>query len=261
MEKILLQVENLTLAFREKVILNNVSFSLKKGDWMTIIGHNGSGKTSLIKSILNLYDGWSGRLLLKGRPHTELSTRARAQIMSYVPQNPPENLHMQVKDFLILSRYPYRKNFSYSQDDIQTVDELIDRLKLTALAERSFLSLSGGEKQKVLIAAALVQSAQIILLDEPTASLDPSFTVDIMNTLKNVAQDYNLTILEVSHDLNSAARFADKILALKNGRVAFDIDAEHLINPAVLNQIYDHNFSIISDSGHRIALPDYGERK
>lgn len=259
MDQILLQVENLSLSFREKEILNNVSFSLKKGDWLTVIGHNGSGKTSLIKAILHLYETWNGQLLLKGECHTRVSSRQRAQIMSYVPQNPPENLHMRVKDFLLLSRYPYRKSFSYSKEDIQIVDDVIDRLKLTEFAEREFFSLSGGEKQKTLIASALVQEAEIVVLDEPTASLDPSFTVEIMTTLKKVANEKSLTILEVSHDINSAALFSDKILALKDGKVVSHIDADELIDSAVLRQIYDHDFSIIDDSNRRIAIPNYGD--
>jgi len=259
MNQILLQVENLSLSFREKEILKNVSFSLKKGEWLTVIGHNGSGKTSLVKSILNLYETWRGELFFKSTCHTKVSARERARIMSYVPQNPPENLHMQVNDFLLLSRYPYRKSFNYSQNDHQIVDNVLEQLNLTEFSERDFSSLSGGEKQKTLIASALVQEAEIIILDEPTASLDPSFTVEIMTTLKRVAKEKNLTVLEVSHDINSAALFSDKILALKNGEVVNFIDALELIDSAVLKQIYDHDFSIIDDSIRKIAIPNYGD--
>lgn len=259
MSDVLLQVENLSLSFREKEILKNVSFSLKKGEWLTVIGHNGSGKTSLIKSILNLYETWRGELFLKSTCHTKTSARERAQIMSYVPQNPPENLHMQVNDFLLLSRYPYRKSFNYSQNDRQIVDNVLEQLNLTEFAERDFSSLSGGEKQKTLIASALVQEAEIIILDEPTASLDPSFTVEIMTTLKRAAKENDLTVLEVSHDINSAALFSDKILALKNGEVVSFIDAHELIDSVVLKQIYDHDFSIIDDSTRKIAIPNYGD--
>ncbi len=256
----LLNVSNLSLKIGEKEILKNISFSLKQGEWLTIIGHNGSGKTSLLKSLLDLYNFWQGEISLSGQDIRSISRRERAGIMSYVPQTPPDNLHMLVKDFLLLSRYPYRKNFGFSEIDFNAVNEAADTLNLQNFLQRDFSSLSGGEKQKVLIASILVQETEIVFLDEPAASLDPSFTVEIMTTLKKIATSRTLTVIEVSHDINSAALFSDRILALKNGSTIKDIPSSELMNPEQLHTIYDHPFNVMYDqaSDRKVAFPDYG---
>lgn len=256
----LLKVSQLSLKIGGKVILQDITFSLNAGEWLTVIGHNGSGKTSLVKSLLDLYDSWTGNVILLDKDIRKIDRRKRATIMGYVPQTPPADLHMIVKDFLLLSRYPYRTSFGLLKADLECVKEAAEALNIQQFLERDFSSLSGGEKQKVLIASILVQETQIIFLDEPAASLDPSFTVEIMTTLKRIANERNLTVIEVSHDINSAALFSHRILALKDGGVIKEFQSSELMDPQQLHEIYDHPFTVMYDkkSNRKIAFPDYG---
>lgn len=263
MNETLLKVDSLSLKIGEKEILKDVSFSLNDGEWLTIIGHNGSGKSSLIKSIVGLFESWTGDILFSDKGIRTFGRRELAKLIGYVPQNPPTDLLMTVKDFLLLSRFPYRNRFGFEKSDFQLVDEISNLLNLDEFLDRNFSSLSGGEKQKVMIAALFIQETKLIILDEPSASLDPSYTVEIMKVLKEVVVKRGLTVIEVSHDINSAALFSDRIIALKGGRLIKDFEASELMKGENLFEIYDHNFITVDDvvSGMKFSFPDYGVQK
>jgi len=260
MSEFIIEVKQLSLNFNEVEVLRNVSFELKRGDWLTIIGHNGSGKTSLLKSILGFHQQAVGEIFFDSKSLHSLNRQDLAKLMSYVPQKPPSDLDMSVIDFLFLARYPYRDDFERRIRDKIVVEEVVQDLALEKLRERTFSQLSGGEQQKVMIAAALIQETPILLLDEPGAFLDPCFRATTLGHLKKICKLKNITVLEVSHDINTTSTLADRFIALKSGEIIFDLKIEALLSKMILEQIYDQTFEILHDEKLQLkaALPTGG---
>ena len=252
----MLQIQKLSLQLGDSPILSNIDLSIKKGEWMTILGKNGSGKSSLLKSILKLYS-YEGDIKIEGNCVRDYSSEALAKLISYVPQTPPSDLQMEVNDFLLLARYPYRNDLELKHDDQKLIDQMMTELAITELRSRNFSTLSGGEQQKVLIASALVQQTPIILLDEPGSFLDPAFRNTILNKLRIISKKKRVAVIEVSHDLNTTAQVADRFIALKDGLKVFDSTIVDLFVPDTLSKIYDQKFQILYDKelNLKAALP------
>ncbi len=257
MSESIIEVKQLSLSFNEIEVLKEISFELKKGDWLTLIGHNGSGKTSLLKSILGFHQQAVGEIFFDSKSLHSLNRQDLAKLMSYVPQKPPSDLEMSVVDFLFLARYPYRNDFEHRVRDKIVIDEVIKDLALETIQDRMFSQLSGGEQQKVMIAAALIQETPILLLDEPGAFLDPCFRASTLGHLKKICKEKNITVLEVSHDINTTSNLADRFIALKDGKIIFDLEINQLLNKVLLEEIYDQTFEILHDEKLQLkaALP------
>jgi len=252
----ILQLNQITLSLGETQILKAVDLTVLKGEWLTILGKNGSGKTSLLKSILQLH-AYSGEILINDNLTTHYSAEGLAKLMSYVPQTPPSDLQMSVMEFLLLARYPYRNDLDAKSDDPKIIDEILTELAISELSPRNFSTLSGGEQQKVLIASALIQETPIILLDEPSSFLDPALRTTILNKLKTICRQRNVAVIEVSHDLNTTVKFADRFIALKAGHKILDLPINQLLIPETLYEIYDQSFQILHDRelNLKVALP------
>ncbi|MGL4853706.1 MAG: ABC transporter ATP-binding protein [Lentisphaeria bacterium] len=253
--EIALEVSNLELNINDKLILRDINFSFKKGNWYTIIGHNGSGKTSLLRCLILLHHHWRGNVSVVGKSIQQLSRLHLAQLISYVPQKPPIQLEMTVEEFLALSRYPYHRLKNY-QSDRNAIKLAVEAMEIEKFLNRSFHTLSGGEQQRVLIAAALAQETPIIIMDEPGAFLDPSMRFRILKRLRSINLAKKNTIIEVSHDLNTTLRIADNFIALANGQICAYGPIQQLANTKTLELIYQEKFQILNDCyGHSAVLP------
>ncbi|HET9917814.1 MAG TPA: ABC transporter ATP-binding protein, partial [Candidatus Binatia bacterium] len=178
---------------------------------------NGSGKTTLLKIMLGLLPPSSGEVTLLNQPLATYQAKARARTIAYVSQQPALSFPLTVRELVALGRYPHGGRGRESPADTRTIENALDRTAAKDLSNRQFNSLSGGEKQKVLIARALAQSARVLLLDEPTLHLDLNFQLQILSLLKRLCVDKGITVITVLHDVNLLSLFADKALLLSGG--------------------------------------------
>jgi iron complex transport system ATP-binding protein len=201
-------------------VLQDISFSIPKGEFFIIIGPNGSGKTTLLKILSAIIPFQRGNLQIEGIPMAKYSRRSLARIMALVPQTVPEDLPFTVRELILMARSPRMGLLGLEGDiDIQQAEEAMAFTGVEPLAERKMDQLSGGERQRVFVARAICQDPQIILLDEPTAALDLAHQVRVMDLMEKLREEKGLTIVMVSHDINLAAMYGNRLMLLKKGRI------------------------------------------
>ncbi|MGD0516278.1 MAG: ABC transporter ATP-binding protein [Thermoguttaceae bacterium] len=250
-----LEARNFSFSLGGKEILHEVSFSVRRGEYVAIVGPNGAGKTTLLKCFDRLLSGGSGELKIEGRTIKRFRQKELAGLVAYVPQADGRTIPFSVEEFLLMCRYPHLSPFSpASGKDRQAVREAMSRTNTSEFAGRAISTLSGGERQKVYIAAALAQGAHIWLLDEPTTFLDYNRQNEILALTARVNKEFGVTILAVTHDLNHAVLEADRVVALKEGRVVFDGTPAEIMKPDMLGRIYDTQFLLVDHPGKKISM-------
>lgn len=250
-----IDITGLRYAIGTTLILDDVSFRVGPGQYVSIIGPNGAGKTSLIRCINRLARAQDGRVHIFGQSLSDYTQRDLAKVISYVPQADARYFPFTVYEFVLMGRYPHLSPFSsVGPKDRAKVDEALELTGATAFAERSLQTLSGGERQSVFIAAALAQGARILLLDEPTTFLDYKHQVQVLTLLRRLNQQQDITIVAVTHDVNSGVLTSDRVLALKDGRVAFDGTPSDLIEKGVLENVYETSFELVPRGGTRTPI-------
>jgi iron complex transport system ATP-binding protein len=214
----ILEVQELTIRVGTKTLVENVSFTLSSGKILAILGPNGAGKSSLLKGILGLLTPITGDVRVLGQSLSKRSAAERAKVVAYVPQQSALNLDLTVESVVRMGRFAHRHDFRESKAlDATIVERSMQQADIAHLAERRFLSLSGGERGRVLIARALATEAPLLLLDEPTHCLDVSHTLDCLDNLRHLA-NLGKTIVIVTHDLNQLLGFTDELLLMKGGQ-------------------------------------------
>jgi iron complex transport system ATP-binding protein len=236
-EKII-EVSGLSISLGGKAILRDVSCDAQKGDFLCVVGRNGAGKSTLFKCMCGAYKNFNGTVRLAGKESGAMSARERARVVAYVPQSVPPDMPYTVHEFMEMSRYPWRGFFSSSRDDRRAVAEAIDLADIGEFASRKMRDLSGGERQKVMIASAIAQESDAILMDEPTTFLDYAHQVETMELMTRVNKEKNVAMLIVTHDVNLAMRISDKVLGLSEGRVAWIGTPHGLQDPELLRSIF-----------------------
>jgi iron complex transport system ATP-binding protein len=237
-----IQIENLALALNGAPILSGVSFSVATGEYVSIIGPNGAGKTTLLRCLLGMY-AYNGSAKINGVECSACDRRALARQVSYVPQTHDIAFPLTVYDFVMMGRYPYLSALSPAQkSDEDAVEQALQITGTAQFRQRTLCTLSGGERQKVYIAAALAQETPIMLLDEPATFLDWRHQSEVMTLLKKINRECGATILAVNHDLNSAAHWSNRIIALKDGRMLSAGTPDELIQPEPLEQLFETAF-------------------
>ncbi len=248
------EVKNLSVRLGEAQILRQVSLTADAGEFLTIIGPNGAGKSTLLRCLDGILEPSTGFVSIDGRPIAEFERRELARSVSYVPQPDAGPLDYTVRSFVEMGRFPHVSAWAaLTEVDQAAVEAAMKLTEVEAFADRSMSSLSGGERQRASIAAALAQGGSILLLDEPTSFLDYRHQVQILDLLERLHSDKGLTIVAVTHDLNSTVTSCDTVLALKNGRVAATGTPADLLHADILGEIYDSKFRLV-DGGHR-GLP------
>jgi len=230
-----------------RTILNDVTFDVRQGEYLSIVGPNGAGKTTLLKCLQRIVTGGRGAVEIDGRPLGHYSQRRLALQLSYVPQADSRLPPFSVEQFVLLGRYPHVRPLSgFGKHDHQVARQALELTGTLDLASRRLATLSGGERQKVYIAAALAQEARILLLDEPTTFLDYRHQAEIRAVLARVNRQQGVTIVAVTHDVNTAAAESHRALALQAGRVVFSGPAAALMDAAVLQRIYGTPFLLVA---------------
>jgi iron complex transport system ATP-binding protein len=241
----ILEAINFSFRIDQIKILNNISFAVDKGDFLSIVGPNGAGKSTLLKCLLRLHDSGrsSGILRVAGQDIASYSQKQLAKVISYVPQAGGWIPPFTVRDFAKLSRFPHASTVSgLSPADELAVDQALESVGITSMAKRSLKTMSGGERQKAYLAAALAQGSDIMLLDEPAASLDPKHASELAILLDKLNQETNLTIIMVTHDLNHPLKTGGLALVLAGGERQYFGPASGLLEDRVLERSFQHEF-------------------
>jgi iron complex transport system ATP-binding protein len=255
----ILSAEHYTYRVGRKALLDDVSFQIPAGARAAIIGPNGAGKSTLLKSFCRILRAGEGTLRVDGRSWQTYSQRELAHWISYVPQAGGREDLFTVEEFVLMGRYPHLSALAtIRHSDRLAVEQALEMTGLTALAQRRLGTLSGGEQQKAMIASALVQGSRVMLLDEPTAFLDPYQQKQIYELLERLHRETGLTLVEVTHDVNRALLGHDFILALKQGRVLFTGAPEDFLQAGRLAALYDKEFLLAPHpvAGKLMVVPE-----
>lgn len=216
-----IDIRNLTCAYGKNIVLKDITFSVSEHTLFIIIGPNGSGKTTLLKTLSGAIRYERGAIDILNQSINDYSKKALARIVAIVPQNIPADFPFTVNELVLMGRSPYLGMLGLpKKEDMEIAEQAISFTGVGHLGHRKLDQLSGGERQLVFIARAICQQPRIILLDEPTASLDLSHQVKIMDLMEKLKSTKEVTVVVVSHDVNLAAMYGDALLLLADGRVA-----------------------------------------
>lgn len=245
------------LSYRD--ILSDITFSVNKEEVVAILGPNGAGKTTLFRCLARLLRPNQGEIHLKGRPLGSYASRELYRVLALAPQFSQIGFSYKVRTVVLMGRAPYLSPLSPpGRKDHQRVEEALALLGLTALAERPFYTLSGGQQRLVLIARALAQEAECLLLDEPTAHLDLKHQVLVLSKVQTLSRQKGLSIMVNLHDPNLALTYADRVLCLKQGRLVGELRGKDLEEVRrVLEDLYEIPFLVFVDKkgGQLFAFP------
>lgn len=243
-----LYTEDLNIGYDERLIVKNLSVKIPDRKITTIIGSNGCGKSTLLKAITRIISQQSGMVVLDGKNISKENTKNLAKKMAILPQTPESASGLTVGELVSYGRFPYQKGFGrLTKKDYQVIDWALEVTGIIDFKFRPVDSLSGGQRQRVWIAMALAQETEIIFLDEPTTYLDMAHQLDILELLQKLNLEQGRTIVMVLHDLNQAARFADYIIALKEGHIVKAGECEEVITHDVLKQVFQIDAQIGRD--------------
>jgi iron complex transport system ATP-binding protein len=217
--------------------VRGVSLAAEQGSMTAVIGANGSGKSTLIRMLAGLLEPRSGVVALEGTPLKQWEPRLRARQMAYVPQSTSAAFPFRVVDIVLSGRTPHAPGFFESPHDSAKAIEALESTGAAHLAERPFTSLSGGERQMVILARALAQEPRLLLLDEPSSSLDLKHRADLIRTLVRLRDATRLTVIMITHDLHLSGSF-DQVFALRSGELAAAGKPEEVLRDNLLRTIY-----------------------
>jgi iron complex transport system ATP-binding protein len=245
----MLRAVDLSFAYgvRTARVLDQVSVDIQRGDLVGIIGPNGSGKTTLLKLLAGTLRPVAGEVLLDGRSLSAWSRRDAARRIAYVPQETQTSFDFSVLEIVLMGRFPHLATFALEgPDDLAIARQALAATGMSACEERPFATLSGGEKQRAVIAGALAQSPELLLLDEPTASLDIGHQLEVAALLGRLNRDQHVTMVLSTHDLNFAASLCRQLVLIRDGRTLTAGPTEQVLNAGSVRALYD----VEADVGH-----------
>lgn len=250
-----LTIEDLSLAYGSRTVVDGVSFTIEAGEMVSIVGPNGSGKSTLLRGLSRLQKPSAGRVLLGENDIRSLGARAVARHLAILPQSPDGGADLTVRELVFRGRFPHQGIMQrVTAADVEAVDWALHAADVTGLASRPTGSLSGGERQRAWIALALAQKPRVLLLDEPTSFLDIAHQVEVMHLLRRLNRE-GMTVVSVLHDLVLAGRFSDRCIALSRGRIAFDGPPQEVFEPVGLERVFGVAMMVIRDPSTGMPIP------
>ena len=258
-----IEVKNLSFSYGDRPVLHDISFTVEKGEFLSILGPNGVGKSTLFRCVLGLLSGYTGTVTVDGMDTRRFSTREAAKHIAYIPQSSRSIFNYSVFDIVLMGRTSGLATFrSPGKTDKELCCWAMEKVGITRLADRCFHRLSGGEQQLVLIARALVQKAPILMLDEPTANLDFGNQLLVLEQTRNLARE-GYTVIQTTHHPEQSYMFSDRILAIQKGRVLVEGKPETVLTEETIRALYGVDVAVVSlyrDSA-RICIPKQGIRE
>jgi iron complex transport system ATP-binding protein len=253
-----LEVDAATIAYGDRVVLDGLDLVVPPGRISIIVGANACGKSTLLRAMARLLAPTTGSVLLDGAPISAMPTKKVATVLGLLPQTPIAPEGIVVADLVGRGRYPHQGLFArWTADDDAAVAEALEATGSIELAERPVDELSGGQRQRVWISMALAQQTDVLLLDEPTTFLDVSHQVDVLDLLTDLNRSRGTTIVIVLHDLNLAARYADHLFAVKEGRVFASGSPREVVTSETVEAVFGMSSRVIDDpvTGTPLVVP------
>ncbi|UCE98502.1 MAG: ABC transporter ATP-binding protein [Dehalococcoidia bacterium] len=253
-----LKLKDITLGYRQKPVVRGINFEVKPGEMLGIVGANGCGKSTIIKAIARIIRPFSGSILLNGMDINQISKRDLSRLLGVVPQMPLLPSTFTAFEIVLMGRNPHLGLLQYeSKKDMVVAWEAMEKTATQQLAERRIGQLSGGEIQSVVIARVLAQQTKSILLDEPTANLDIGRQIEILDLIKKLCENENLTVVIAIHELNLAAQYCDRMILVSEGRIHSQGEPHVVITEGNIKQVYGSSNCIVSHplSGLPAVLP------
>lgn len=245
-------IENLTFKYDIDEVLKKIDIDIQKGSFVSILGPNGSGKTTLLKNICNILKPDNGKILINNKNVNNIKYKELAKIIAVVHQSSDIQFDFSVFDIVLMGRFPYIGRFkSESKKDIEIAKEAMINTGIWELRDKGINEISGGEKQRVMIARALAQQPEILILDEPISNLDIKYQVGILELCKKLNKEKNLTIIMTLHDINLAGRYSDYLILLDKGKVNIMDTPEKVLTQENISNVYDIKVDILKRNGDK----------
>ena len=238
-----LKIHNLSAKLGDKKILKDISFTLKSGELLTVLGINGAGKTTLLKAIAGLID-YSGEITLDTYRLNSLSRLARAQQIAFLPQIAEIQADISGGDLISMGRYPFSRGVLTARDR-KIIDQAISLTKCTEYISLNIKSLSGGERQRLLLASAIAQEPKVLLLDEPLNFMDPGFENEYQQIVKELCRQSGIIIIQVSHNLNASLAISDYILTIQDKSLQYFGEPKKWLESKGAQNLYGVNFTLV----------------
>lgn len=237
----MIQVKDVRGGYGEKEVIRGISFDVKPGAFVGILGPNGSGKTTLLKMMAGILAPGSGQVLLDDRPIQSYRPKTLAQKLAVLPQKTDQAFSFTVEETVQFGRYPYQKGWlqSVTEEDAQVVSRVMEQTDVAQFKNQSIHELSGGEQQRVYLAQALAQQPQYLLLDEPTSFLDLAYQKELLDLIKEETTSSRLTVIAVFHDVNIASLYCDHLLLLHQGKIEMLGQPHHVLTTERVNRVYE----------------------
>lgn len=235
----MISCKNLKVGYEEKVIIENLSLSINKGEVVSIIGPNGCGKSTLLKTLSRIIKPMSGGIYIQNESIKNLKSKHISQKVCLLSQHNDAPGDLTVEELVYFGRIPHKKWYeSKTKSDEEIVNWAIENTGLKRYKNTPINSLSGGERQRAYIAQALCQKPDILLLDEPTTYLDISYQLEVMELVREINEKFNITIVMVLHELNQASKYSDRLVIMKDGEIVSDGCPKEVINKETIKQVY-----------------------
>jgi iron complex transport system ATP-binding protein len=251
----MIELRDVTVSFDGHDAVLGASFAAESGEWVVLIGPNGAGKTSVLRAVCGLLP-FEGGILLDGHDVRSLGRRELARVVAFVPQHPAAPAELTVAEYVLLGRTPHIGRFAVETvDDVRAAERAVKRLDLAAFVDRTLGTLSGGERQRAVLARALAQEAPVLLLDEPTSSLDIGRQQQVLELVDRLRREDGLTVLSAMHDLTLAAQYADELALIDGGRIVAQGTPRQVLDADVLARHYGASVRVLASDSGPLVVP------
>lgn len=243
-------IKNLSFSYGAKEVLNNLNFTINKGSFFTIIGPNGSGKTTLLKLLTNHFNKYEGSISLQDKDLRKYTIKEIGQKVAIVPQDMSIKFPFTCLEVVMMGRKPFKSNFSKVKgEDLKIVHKCMELTDTLEFLDKPITELSGGERQRVILAKSLAQTPEIIFLDEAFSNMDICYSIKLLNILKKLVKEENLTVVSIMHDLNMVDTFSDDVLALNKGKIAGLGSVKDVMDPSFIEELFNIKVKKIGEKG------------
>ena len=258
MNSSILQAQDINFSYHQETVLRSISINIKSQEFVGVIGPNGSGKSTLLKLLGSVLKPDSGQIFFKERNYINYQRKQLAQSITWVPQEHPMVFPFKVSEIVLMGRHPYLSAFTFEgENDIKIARSAMKQTQTLQFAERGFNEISGGEKQRVVIAGAIAQEPELMILDEPTSALDIKYQIQILNILKTLNENKKTTVILAMHDLHLASKYCTRLILLDEGKIFKDGKTEEVLQKEHIETVYGLKVHLIHDqSGNIIISPD-----
>lgn len=253
----MLRIEDLSLSYGDKPVVQNLNLRVKKGQVVSIIGPNASGKSTILKSIAGIIKPVSGKIFIEEKDISKMDSKKLAQKVSILLQQNKNPDDMSIEELVYFGRYPHKKWLEgFEASDKKIIEEAMKLTNTFALSDKTLETLSGGERQRAWIAMALAQEPDILLFDEPTTYLDLAHQIEFLELVNRLNKETGVTVGLVLHDLNQAARYGNYLFAMKEGKIFAQGSPEEVLNPQNILSIYNIEAKIFNAAGYPVVIPE-----